>query len=97
LSFARAFETQADLLAIQTMSAAGYDPGALVTYIGRMQPEDKGEPQVFTAFPPRAARIAHLEKAIQDLLPKTYSSSDEFLRIQNEVRRLTPRQGQPKS
>ena len=81
-------ETEADLLAIKTTSAAGYDPTGLVLYISRTQTEDSAGPKTFSSLPPRASRMAHMVKAIQGLPCKTYSSSDEFLRIQGEVRRL---------
>jgi predicted Zn-dependent protease len=89
LSFQRAYEAEADVLAIKMASGAGYDPRALVLYIGRVQPEDT-KSKVSSPLPSRASRIACMEKAIQELPPKTYSSGDEFLRIQGEVDRLTP-------
>jgi predicted Zn-dependent protease len=91
-SFQRTFETQADVLAIKLTSSTGYDPKALVSYIRRVQPDDAGGSQgarVFSSLPPRSLRITSMEQAIQELPPRVYaSSSDEFPRIQGEVRRL---------
>jgi predicted Zn-dependent protease len=77
-SIQRARETEADVLAVGMTSGAGYDPEALVRYIGRTQPVDS-----------RESRVAAIESAIRDLPPKAYSagSVDEFARVQDEVRR----------
>jgi predicted Zn-dependent protease len=90
LSFQRAFEAEADALAVRMTWGAGYDPRALVRYIGRVQRDDRSN--AFSPLPSRESRIAYIERAIQELPPKTYSSSDRFPRIQSEVRRLTPNQ-----
>jgi predicted Zn-dependent protease len=92
LGFWRAFELEADGLAVKMISGAGYDPRALVRYIGRVQPEDTARLKVFSALPSRDSRIGDMEKAIQALPSKTYSSRDELPSIQSEVRRLTPNQ-----
>jgi len=78
----RGYETEADALAVKITAGAGYDPEALVQYIGRTQPADS-----------RESRIAGLEDAIRNLPPKTYSigSADDFARLQDEVRRAAIR------
>lgn len=95
LSTQRRFETEADVLAIKLTSGAGYDPKALVSYISRVQPGDADGSQaakVFSALPPRDLRITSMEKAIQELPPREYvPSSEEFPRIQAELRRLLQR------
>ncbi len=90
LSFQRAFEAEADVLAVKITSGAGYDPSALVHYIRRMQPKGTDRSEVFSALPSRDSRIAGMERVIQELPPKTYSSTDAFVRIQDEVRLLKP-------
>jgi beta-barrel assembly-enhancing protease len=87
-SFQRRFETEADLLAVKMAASAAYDPEGLVRYIGRMQPEDAARPN--SAMPARDSRIAGMEKAIQQLPPKIYTSTDEFPSIQDEVRQAMP-------
>jgi beta-barrel assembly-enhancing protease len=89
LSFQRAFEAEADAVAVNMAWSAGYDPRALARYIGRVQP---ARSNAFSPLRSRESRIASMEKAIQELPLKTYLSSDEFPRIQGEVRRLTPNQ-----
>jgi len=79
LKIRRAFELDADRLAVRVMFGAGYDPAALLRYIDRY------------GLPPHDERIAALEQTIQALPPATYSSpNEEFQSIQEEVRRLMP-------
>lgn len=58
-----AIELRADTAAVIAMSAAGFDPLALLDYIERVQPVNA----IFTPLPPRAERIAALEKTIREL------------------------------
>jgi beta-barrel assembly-enhancing protease len=90
LTLQRAYEAEADVLAVKITSGAGYDPESLVRYISRTQTHDTPRSKVFSALPTRESRIAGMQKAIQELPPGTYSSSDQFPPIQREVRRLTP-------
>jgi predicted Zn-dependent protease len=90
LAFQRGFETEADMLAIKTMAAAGYDPEALVRHIDRTQTEDAMVSRAFSGLPPRGARVSGLKETIQGLGPRTYSSRNEITAIQTEVRRLLP-------
>ena len=79
-------ELQADASAILLLSSAGFDPAALLRYVERVQPLDRPR----SPFPARADRIAALQKAIRDLPPASYSQSDEFYAIQEQVRPLPP-------
>jgi predicted Zn-dependent protease len=81
----RRSEMVADRLAVQTSSAAGYDPEAFVHYLSRVQ-RDSGR----SRLPIRDARIAVLEQAIQALPPRTASVTDDLPPIREEVRRLIP-------
>ena len=65
------FEREADTVALNLLSAAGYDPSALVRYFARNLPEGAD----------RDHRIAAMQTALTNL-----SASDEFLRIQQELR-----------
>jgi len=89
LDIHRRFETEADALAVRAMADAGYDPEALVSYIRRVQPGD-GETSKMSALPPRDSRITAMENTIRELPSKTYVATDEFPRIQEELRRLLP-------
>ncbi|HYM10386.1 MAG TPA: M48 family metalloprotease [Bryobacterales bacterium] len=89
----RAFELEADRLAASVLASAGYDPRALVRYIGRVQPENSGRPEAFSSLPSRATRLAGLEQAIQALgtLPAVSdSATSNFQLVQQELRRLAP-------
>ncbi len=79
-------ELQADASAIVLLSHAGFDPAALLRYVDRVQPLDRPR----SPFPARADRIAALQKAIGGLPLASYSRSDEFYAIQEQVRRLRP-------
>ncbi len=93
LKFQRQFETDADAFAVTITSRAGYDPSALVRYIGRVSATEPGTTaKVFANLPIPAERVASMQTAIQALPQRTYSTPDpdEFARIQAEVRRLMP-------
>jgi predicted Zn-dependent protease len=77
-------ELEADAIAVPLMSRAGFDPAALLRYVERRQPVDRRDAPV----PVRADRIAGLQQAIRELPPATYSESDEFHAIQEQVRPL---------
>ncbi len=73
--------SEADRLAIDRMDAAGYDPQALASYIGRLQPAGNADPA--SELPDRDLRITAIGNRIQQL-----ASGDEFSSIQAEVRRI---------
>jgi predicted Zn-dependent protease len=84
LAFQRANEREADHLAVQAMAAAGYDPAGLASYVQRLQPApDRG--RVFETLPDRDQRVAAINAEIGKLPQRTYSSSEDFARIQAQV------------
>jgi predicted Zn-dependent protease len=83
-------ESQADSLAVRTMSKAGYDPAALAAYIRRLQPAHAtGTPKIFSPIPAVEERVQAIEKAIANLPAQTYTSGGDFQAIQDTVRSLT--------
>jgi beta-barrel assembly-enhancing protease len=68
-------EMQADILAVPMMSAAGYDPDALVNYIARLPATD------------RDTRVAALQQEIRKLTGRSYEAidPDEFGKIQAQL------------
>src|ERR1700736_1654405 len=72
LSFSRAMEAEADLLGLEYMYKAGYDPVAFVDFFEKVQSLEKKKPgtmsKVFLTHPPTDNRIAIAQKHIQELL-----------------------------
>ncbi len=85
-------ERQADLIAVQTMAHAGFDPNALARYTERVQPRASVTGSVFSPLPPRDERIASMLSAIAKLPPTNYAnpSTGEFEGARDEVRHLPP-------
>jgi beta-barrel assembly-enhancing protease len=77
-AFHRNFESEADRLAVNCLYAAGYDPEALASYIGRVQPSGNNDPA--SALPERDLRLTDIGNDIQRL------SANAFSGIQAEVR-----------
>ncbi len=86
-------ETRADALAVQAMSATGYEPEALTSYLARVQPPAAGSAKGFSALPDRDTRIAAIRQAIEELPARTYPpiDPDEFGQIQEQVRNTVQR------
>lgn len=88
----RNYELEADRDAVRLMSAAGFDPRALVDYVARMQPPSSSRP---SALPDRNVRIENLEEAIQRLPRAEYMPHDGFRAIQKQVATLMPPEAPP--
>jgi predicted Zn-dependent protease len=79
---------EADVLAVQAMARAGFEPMALVRYIERVQPA-VGTPKAAAALPDRDHCVASMRLLIENLPPSIYAApGEEFTAIQQEVRRL---------
>jgi predicted Zn-dependent protease len=87
LPLMRAYEEEADRIAVRTMARAGYDPTALFRYIERMQ---VGERLISdSSRPSREARVAGLQQAVAELSPSQYASgTGKFERIRALVSAL---------
>jgi len=61
LSFSRGFESEADMLGLEYMYKAGYDPGAFVDFFEKIESLEKRKPgtmsKVFSTHPPTDDRI----------------------------------------
>ncbi len=89
LAFQRAFESQADYLAAQTMAKAGYDPAALAAYIRRVQQASKQRSQAFSPWPTVEERVKHIEKEIGKMPPdQRYLAGEDIEPIQLAIRNL---------
>jgi len=73
LSFERRFESEADMLGIQYMYKAGYDPTASVDLFERMLSLEKRKPgaiaRVFNTHPMTEDRLVQTQKNIAEMLP----------------------------
>jgi len=92
LQFSRAFESEADMLGIEYMYKAGYDPTAFVDFFEKVQSQEKRKPgtmsKLFSSHPPTADRIKHSQEVIQRDLkakPEYVISTSEF----NDVKTRT--------
>ncbi|MBZ5513443.1 MAG: M48 family metalloprotease [Acidobacteriia bacterium] len=74
LKFSRGAEAEADMLGIQYMYKAGYDPSAYVSFFSKVIDQERHSPgsvpKIFTDHPPTPDRIISSEKEIQTVLPQ---------------------------
>ncbi len=74
LKFSRGAEAEADMLGLQYMYKAGYDPTAYVTFFSKIIDQERRSPgsvpSIFRDHPPTAERILDSEQAIKEILPK---------------------------
>jgi predicted Zn-dependent protease len=89
LKFSRAFESEADMLGLEYMYKAGYDPTAFVDFFEKIETLEKRKPgtmaKVFSTHPPTDSRIQAAQKNIQELLkakPEYVLTTSEF----NDIR-----------
>jgi len=89
LKFSRSFEQEADLLGLQYMYKARYDPTAFVDFFEKIQSMEKKKPgtmaKVFSSHPMTDDRIKDSQKNIQEILaakPEYVVTTSEF----NDVR-----------
>lgn len=92
LSFSRGFETEADLLGLQYLYKAGYDPTAFVDFFEKLQSDEKRKPgtmaKVFSSHPLTDDRITNSQKNIQDILkskPEYVVTTSEFNDVKNRL------------
>ena len=85
LSFSRTYESEADLLGLEYMYKAGYDPQAFVDFFEKIQTLEKKKPgsisKVFSTHPPTDDRIKNSQKNIQEYLkakPEYVVTTSEF-------------------
>ena len=74
MKFSRSAEAEADMLGLQYMYKAGYDPSAYVSFFSKIIEQDRRSPgsvpTVFASHPPTPERIVASEKEIKEILPK---------------------------
>lgn len=85
LKFSRNFEEEADMLGLQYLYKAGYDPTAFVDFFEKIQSAEKKKPgtmsKVFSSHPMTDERIKDSQRNIQELLkakPEYVVTTSEF-------------------
>lgn len=85
LKFSRGFEQEADMLGIQYMYKAGYDPTAFVDFFEKMTALEKKKPgalaEIFRSHPSTESRIKAVQANIQEMLrqrPQYVITTSEF-------------------
>jgi len=85
LSFSRGFEREADMLGLQYLYKAGYDPTSFVDFFEKIQSMEKKKPgtmsKVFSSHPMTDDRIKDAQKNIEEMLtarPEYVVTTSEF-------------------
>ncbi len=98
LAFSRAFESEADLLGLQYMYKAGYDPNRFVDFFERLESMEKRKPgtisKVFRSHPPTGDRITTAQKNIAELLkekPEYVITTSEFEDVKDRLLAVSSR------
>ena len=92
LKFSRGFESEADMLGLEYMYKAGYDPTAFVDFFEKIETLEKRKPgtmaKVFSTHPMTDDRIRAAQKNIQDYLkakPEYVVTTSEFNDVKNRL------------
>ena len=95
LRFSQKYESEADMLGLEYMYKAGYDPQAFVDFFEKVQTQEKRKPgtmsKVFSSHPPTEDRIKHSQEMIQKYLkakPEYVVSTSEFNDVKTRVQAL---------
>jgi predicted Zn-dependent protease len=88
LKFSRGFEREADLLGVQYVYKAGYDPTAFIDFFERLEAMEKKQPgtasELFRSHPTIASRIEFTQRNIEELLkaqPQYLITTSEFQEV----------------
>ncbi|HEV8038833.1 MAG TPA: M48 family metallopeptidase, partial [Bryobacteraceae bacterium] len=92
LKFSRGFEAEADMLGLEYMYKAGYDPTAFVDFFEKIETLEKRKPgtmaKVFSTHPPTDDRIKAAQKNIQEILvskPEYVITTSEFNDVKSRM------------
>ena len=92
LQFSKAYESEADMLGLEYMYKAGYDPGSFVDFFEKIQSQEKRKAgtmsKVFSTHPPTDERIKHSQEMIQKYLkekPQYVVNTSEFKDVKSLV------------
>jgi predicted Zn-dependent protease len=95
LAFSRRFEKEADMLGLQYMYKAGYDPEAFVDFFEKIETMEKTQPgtiaKVFSTHPLTDDRIRDVQNNIQEYLkakPEYVLTTSEFVDVRSRLRAI---------
>jgi len=95
LQFSQANEREADLLGLEYMYKAGYDPTAFVDFFEKIEAMEKKKPgtisKVFATHPPTPDRIKAAQMHIQEYLkakPEYVVTTSEFIEVKARIMAL---------
>lgn len=98
LKFSRGFEEEADLLGLQYLYKAGYDPTSFVDFFEKIQSMEKRKPgtmsKVFSSHPMTDSRIKDSQKNIEELLkarPEYVVTTSEFNDVKSRLMAMNNR------
>lgn len=98
LQFSRSFEREADLLGLQYLYKAGYDPTAFVDFFEKLQADEKRKPgtmaKVFSSHPLTDDRISNAQKNIDEILqakPEYVVTTSEFDKVKQRLQMMDNR------
>lgn len=98
LKFSREFESEADMLGLQYMYKAGYDPNGFVEMFERLESMEKRKPgtisKVFMSHPPTGDRIVKVQEMIAKYLkekPEYVVTTSEFDEVRDRLLMLENR------
>jgi len=98
LKFSREFEAEADMLGLQYMYKAGYDPNGFVEMFERLESMEKRKPgtisKVFMSHPPTGDRIVKVQEMIAQYLkekPEYVVTTSEFDDVRDRLLMLENR------
>ncbi|MBZ5618883.1 MAG: M48 family metalloprotease [Acidobacteriia bacterium] len=103
LKFSRGFEQEADLLGLQYIYKAGYDPTAFIDFFEKMESLERKKPgtvsELFRSHPNTAVRIKSAQKNVQELLaqqPQYVITTSEFNEVKQQLEKsLNRRKSKP--
>ncbi|GAA5784941.1 beta-barrel assembly-enhancing protease [Chitiniphilus shinanonensis] len=98
LDFTYSFEQEADRIGMQTLTRAGFDPGAMPTFFERLQKYnsliDNNAPEFLRTHPVTYKRIADAQARLKEMPYRQVADSQEFLFMREKARVL---QGDPRT
>lgn len=95
LRYSRNFEREADLLGLQYLFKAGYDPAAMVDFFEKLEAAEKEKPgtmaELFRSHPVTSERVKNTQKDIQELLkgqPHFVVTTSEFGEVKGRLQQM---------